>query len=315
MEILLHIGYLLLGIALLYWGGEFLVTGSSRIAESFGVRKIIIGLTLVAFGTSAPELVVSGLASLGGYGEMALGNIVGSNIANIGLVLGLTAMIVPLTIEPKVLRWEVPLMILASAVFFGMCQDGELDRVDGIILLVLFVMFIYTCMINAKETGGTVILRRLRPKQKLSLAGLSLLGLVMLGGGGKLLVDGGVFFAKSFGIPEFIIGLTMLAIGTSLPELVVSLIAAFRKSSDLSVGNVVGSNIFNIMLVLGVVAIIRPLPVGPEEQFFHLPVMLGFAFLTFPLMRRGLRLSRFDGTIIFSCFVLYYVLLFTVFKP
>ena len=258
------------GLALLFYGGNFLVTGSVRLAHTLKISPFIVGATVIAFGTSAPELAVAILAALDGTSELAMGNVIGSNIANIGLVLGLTALISAMSIAPDRLKRESPPLLLATLLILFIVWDLKINRFEGIFMVFLLGLYIWRSF-NHKEGFSE------EPEEESSLfAGkgpalqtlLIALGLVFLVGGAKLLVEGGVGIARSFGISEWFIGITIIAIGTSLPEIVSSLIAAKRGHGEMAIGNIFGSNIFNILMVLGLTATLHPLhiqePIQPD---------------------------------------------------
>lgn len=258
-----------LGFVLLIKGGETLVTGSSSVAKRFGISDLVVGLTVVAFGTSAPEFIVNVLASHSGNAEIAIGNVVGSNIANVLLILGLTAIFCPLPIRDRTLIAEIPFSLLAATLvgflananLFGSSTGLCLSRGDGGVLLFFFLLFMaYVFRISKEATGEgsgeeEIVVLSIRRSVILILVGIGALFL-----GGKWVVDGAVFIAKSFGLSESFVGLTIVAIGTSLPELVTSIIAARQCKTDIAVGNAIGSNIFNILWVLGASAVVNPLP-------------------------------------------------------
>lgn len=268
---------LVAGIALLVGSAEALVRGGSGLARDVGVSPLVVGLTVVAFGTSAPELAVNVGASLHGQGELSFGNIIGSNIANIGLVIGTFAMLRPIPVEGTIIRREVPMMVLASvaATVMGFSWGdgpGSFDRTEGVILLVLFAMFLYYTVADVFRQRGSdpfVVQThlaspdRLRGSLPLNIV-LTVGGLGGLVAGSELTVDSAVGLAGAFGVAESVIGLTLVALGTSLPELVTGVVAALRGQTDLAVGGVVGSNIFNLLFIMGVSATIDPVPVPPR---------------------------------------------------
>ncbi len=269
------IGQLALGLVLLVAGGRTLVSSASALALELGVSTLVIGLTVVAFGTSAPELAVSIAAALGGTGEMAFGNIVGSNLANIGLVVGVSAIVRSLSIQGIIITREIPMMILASLAVcvLGLDRVGSVgpeayDRADGLVLFLFFAVFLYYTIgdtLRQQETDPLIQQlegRRIRSFESIATAaGLIAVGLVGLVAGGRLTVNGAIGVAETLAIPQSIIAFTVIAVGTSLPELTTSILAAMRGDSDLAIGNVVGSNIFNLLFVLPATAVIRPVPV------------------------------------------------------
>ena len=313
---------LLIGLALLLGGGNFLVTGASALARNLGVSPLVIGLTVVAFGTSAPELSINLLGALQGSGGISFGNIIGSNIANIGLILGLTALIRPLTIESVIISREIPMMILVSAIalvagsdFFFRASPDVFDRSDGLVFLMLFGVFMYytigdvmkkrrdSLIEEAEEFAGGKGLKG----TALSL-GMFVGGLAGLLGGGKISVDAAVGIAEALDVPEVIIGLTVVAFGTSLPELVTSLVATFQGKTDIAVGNVVGSNIFNLLLVNGLCSSITPIAVPSNGGFFDLLMMILLALFLLPMsISDDKKIVRWEGAVLLVLYLGYNV--------
>ena len=310
---------ILIGLACLYAGGELLVRGSTSLAKNLGVSTLIIGLTVVAFGTSAPELAVNITAALRGQSGISFGNIVGSNIANLGLILGLAAFVRPLDILRSMAVRDIPLMLAATVAVVLLSirsllgGQGTLGRVDGVLLLAGFGVFLALTLRRAmSERRGSAVARRAsreasdREPSSMPLALLlTLLGLVGVLLGGRWTVVGATAIARSLGVGEEIIGLSIVAVGTSLPELAASLTAARRGQSDLAVGNVVGSNLFNLLLVLGPTALIRPLPVpiGGQRDLYAL---LFFSCLLLPMGLAGDRkINRVEGGLFLLCYCAY----------
>nr|WP_320048334.1 calcium/sodium antiporter [uncultured Desulfuromonas sp.] len=299
------------GLVLLYYGADFLVDGSSRLALSFGVRPLIIGMTIVSFATSMPEMMVSLLAVGQGSSDIAVGNIVGSNIANIGLILGASALLIPLTV-PKSLLWrELPMMIMATGILFVMCLDGSLGRVDGIILLVLLLFFILYCLRYARQAGAAVDAPQTLVAQEAGHRGRDLLyivgGIVGLGFGADWMVSAAVTMARAIGLSELFIGMTIVALGTSLPELAASLMSAAKGEMDISLGNVIGSNIFNILFVLGACPLFRPITVEPAILRLELPVVMLFSLALIPLCRHRYVLGRGKGILLLAAYLSFIV--------
>lgn len=303
---------LVAGIGILYFGADWLVRGAARLAASLGVRPIVVGLTVVSFGTSAPELVVCTMASWGGNGDLALGNALGSNLANIGLILGLTALIRPLDVAARVVWREVPLMLFVTALLYPLGWDHVLGRLDGVVLLMVltgYLLFVF----RSVEEEAPEILGEYEEFMKESVKGsrgvpLKEVGLIVSGSaalvvGGWAIVQGAVSVAGRLGIPQVIIGLTVVAIGTSLPELATSLVAALRDEADIAVGNVIGSNIFNIAGILGVASLVRPVVIDPGILSRELSSVLFISLLVFPLLRTGWRIRRWEGAILLVCYV------------
>ena len=306
-------------------GGDALVRGAAAIARNLGVPPVVVGLTVVAFGTSAPELVVAITSSASGAGGIAFGNVVGASVINIALILGLTAVIHPLAVTPTIVTRELPMLALAASAVIVLSMDQWLDtqpnrlaRGDGLMLCLLFGVFLYyTVMALARQKADNFV-REARdfgwiPRVR-SMAipvGLLLLGLVGLGLGGNLLVSSAVAIADRFGMSQALIGLTIVAIGTTLPELATSLLAARRGEADLAVGNIVGSNIFNTLLVLGVASSISPIEV-PARGLPSLGIGLGAGLLLLVLIHLGgLNLKRRDGFVLLALFAIYMITMVT----
>jgi cation:H+ antiporter len=271
---LLTIILLLAGFAILIKGADFLVNGSSSVAKKFNISNLAIGLTVVAFGTSTPELIVSILSAVEGKSDAAFGNIVGSNNFNLLFILGISGLIYPLVVQRNTIKYEVPISLLAALILYILVNDvivfgseeNILSRIDALIFLCVFIIFlyyIYRTMKNAPETDQGEI----KLYSTYVAVGLAILGMVMLIGGGKLVVDNALVIAQHYGLSEKFIGLTILAAGTSLPELATSAVAAYRKNTDIAIGNVIGSNIFNILLILGVTGLINPIPYNTAMNF------------------------------------------------
>ena len=301
----------LIGLILLYLGAEYLVKSSSLLAKSLGVRTVTIGLTIVAFGTSAPELFVSLVSALKKAESIALGNIIGSNIANIGLVLGLSAIIRPLKADLSILKKELPIMIFVSLVLYLMALDLKIVFLEGLILFSGIVLFTLYSIHNAKIGDKRVEIPDKKTKRLNNIV-LIILGLFMIILGANLLIKSAIFIAKEVGISEYVIGLTAVAIGTSLPEMAVSLVAAYKKEGDICIGNVVGSNIFNILLVLGVLSMITPLSISPAFLKVDFPIMLIFSFALIPLLRTGFVLSRVEGLVLLAFYISFILYIFCI---
>lgn len=302
-----------LGFVLLIKGADLLVDGASSIAHKLHISAIVIGLTIVAFGTSMPELIVNIFASISGNTDIAIGNILGSNIANILLILGASAIIYPLATQKNTVWKEIPLSLLAAILLGLMANDTMIDggtysgltRIDGLVLIAFFIIFLYYTFGIAKVSGEaseTDIKEFGYLKSTLYILG----GLVGLTVGGKWIVDGAVKIAEYFQISQSLIGLTIVAIGTSLPELATSTIAAYKKQTDIAIGNVVGSNIFNIFWILGVSALIRPLPFNPDANADILMTILASAIL-FGVLFIGKRhqVQRWQGALMIALYVGY----------
>ncbi len=294
-------------------GAEGMVRGSIKLAAYLGVPSLIVGLTVVAFGTSAPELVVSAIASARGHSEIALGNVIGSNIINIALVLGISALIAPIAVSTEVLRRDIPIVVGVTFAVVAMLMVGNsVSRVDGVILLAIFAGYmVFSYKLAMKEQQRATMApgwKRpvLRARHILFLVG----GIIVIAAGAEGMVEGAVGIAEAMGISKRVIGMTIVAFGTSIPELAASVVAAKKGESDLALGNVVGSNLYNMTLILGTAAMIAPLPVtldlmSPEIIFFVLTVLV-----LIPLVRVGWRLGRTDGIILLA---LYGVAIYFVF--
>ena len=288
-----------LGLAGLYIGAEWLIGGAVRIAASLGVSSFIVGLTLVSFGTSAPELLVSGIASYQGNGGLAIGNVLGSNVANIGLILGVAALIVIIRTHEDVIGRDMPIMIGFAALVPALGWSGDISRLEGGFLLGLFLVYTVFLARKARQGSGAItVAGEVEPEKSQSMArdaGIALVGLVVLAVGAQLLVTSAVSIATALRVPEVVIGLTLVALGTSLPELAASISAARRQEGDIVVGNIIGSNIFNVALILGVAAVIRPLPVSEQVLRVDAPIVIALSLLLFPIVYSGMKISRLEG--------------------
>jgi cation:H+ antiporter len=294
------------GLTALYFGAEWLVGGSSRLATVYGISPVVVGLTIVAFGTSAPELVVSGLASLRGNGDIAVGNVVGSNIANIALILGISALIRPIVVNRGLMVRDVPIMIGFAGLFLLMAAGGTVTRTEGGVLLGLFTAYMLyigwetrreatqAATLVEKERALLESLPGGRPRPGRDLV-LTLVGTAVLVGGAQLLVGSATSIARVFGVPEVIIGMTLVAFGTSVPELAASVVASIRGEAQIVIGNIVGSNIFNASLILGTSALVRPLPIDPSIMRLEAPLMLGLSMILLPFTFTNLCLNRLEG--------------------
>ncbi len=308
----LYILYCLVGFVLLYFGAEWLVKGSSSLARSLGVTPIVIGLTVVAFGTSAPELVVSLISSIKGKSMIAVGNVIGSNICNIALVLGLSALFQPIKSDPTVVRRDIPIMLGISLYLLILTYNSILGRIEGATLFIGIILYTFMNYALAKKetTGAAGIESELaeigfvesRPRQLL-LIGAGIAGVV---GGAQVVVNNAVIIMTILGVSEKFIGLTIVAFGTSLPELATSVVAAMRGEMDISIGNLVGSNVFNIMSVLGAASLVRPIPIpgGFIESGLWIDylVMMFTSFLPWLMMRKNFTVKRSDGVILLLCY-------------
>lgn len=306
--ILISLFLFVVGLIVLYFGGEGLVKGSSQLARALGINPILIGLTIVAFGTSAPELVVSILASLKGSNELIVGNIIGSNISNIGLILAISSLIYPISIKLSIIKIELPFMIMLSIVLLLLCQNSVLDRPEGLVLFMFLIsMVIYSCFDAFREPKEV-------KKEFDEFVGVDknyarnavyiIAGLVGLSIGAKLLVDSAISIAEGLGVSEAIIGITAVAIGTSLPELTTSVIAAMKKESGIIIGNIIGSNIFNIGIV-GIVSALHPISIDHNVVQFEFYVMILFSIILFPIMRTGFKITKTEGLVLLLMYFLF----------
>jgi len=302
------------GLSLLYFGAEGLVRGSAALALRLRISALVVGLTVVAFGTSAPELVVSLKAAIIRSGDIALGNVIGSNICNIGLILGLSAIIRPLHIQIQTIRVEVPILIGASLMLLIFLSNLRIGRLEGICLavgIVAFTMFnVWHARKSSEESKDNIVAEILpSPKGRAWKDVVFVLGgLGMLILGANLFVNGSVRAAERMGVGEAFIGLTLVALGTSLPELATSVVAAWKKQNDIAVGNVIGSNIFNILCILGFSSTVYPIQ-GIGIKPLDLYLMLGLTVLILPLMKSDFTLKRWEGGVLLAVYVCYIVLL------
>jgi cation:H+ antiporter len=308
----------LIGFVLLIWGAALLVDGAVSLAKRAGISNLIIGLTLVAFGTSAPELAASLNAALNGLGDIACGNIVGSNIANLGLVMGASAILMPIVIKRNTAIWEIPFVIVLSVIFWLMERDLTFSRFDGIILIILFLVFTVYCIIMAKEDTDVELdmieldgikIRSLSVSRSIFYVAA---GIVFLAGGSDFLVKGATGLAINFGVSEAVIAVSIVALGTSLPELITSVIAATKGEGDISIGNILGSNIFNFLIVGGITALVKPFSLSERIVTFDTPVMLFLTVLLFIIVATGRKVGRIEG-VIYLVFYLSYIVLVYVF--
>jgi cation:H+ antiporter len=321
---LISIAQLVGGFILLVWGADRLVAGASALARNLGVSPLIIGLTIIAFGTSAPELVVSGVAASRGNPGLAVGNAIGSNIANIGLVLGVTALVYPLRVESETLRREYPLLTLIMVGSFIMAADLLFSRTEGYLLLTGLVALVIWMIRYALRKGpddplAAEFAAEIPRNMATGKAVLWLLiGLVILPVSSKFLVDGAIYIARSLEVSEAVIGLTIMALGTSLPELAAALTSALRHEDDLAIGNVIGSNMFNILGVLGVAAVIHPVEVDLLMLKQDFPVMFLFTVLLF-FMAYGItgpgRISRKSAVLLLTLYLAYEALVWITATP
>jgi len=302
----------IIGLVALTFGAELLVRGASRLALTFGLSPLVVGLTIVAFGTSAPEIAVAIDAALGGQSDLTIGNVVGSNICNILLILGLGSLIGPLVVAGQVVRQEVPVMIAASALVVGLSFNGNISHLEGLLLFVLLIVYIVFLVRQSRRASrseqehyGEALPEATWDQHWAAQLGLVAIGLTLLVIGADWLVEAAVTFAHWLGVSDLVIGLTVVAVGTSLPEIATSVMAAWRGERDLAIGNAVGSNVFNLLGCLGLGAMMSPegLPVAAAALDFDLWVMLAVAVACLPIFLARRRIARWEGML----FLLYYV--------
>jgi cation:H+ antiporter len=303
---------LISGIVVLYFGAVWLVRGASRLASSLGVSPIVIGLTVVSLGTSAPELVVCLVAALQGNPGLAIGNVMGSNLANIGLILGLTSLVHPLEVKHRVVWREMPVMLLITFAIYPIAFDRVLSRMDGFMLLLVLLAYLVWVFRSGhpdeiKSSHGPRD-SMATSEEAASLLNLKDIGHVVLGSaflvlGGYCIVKGAVEVASALGISEVIIGLTVVAIGTSLPELATSLVAAMRQEVDIAVGNIIGSNIFNLTAIFGTTAIVRPIMIPETVLSRELAGVVLMSLLLLPILRNGWQIKRWEGALLLTAYI------------
>lgn len=315
-DLIVSFGLTLVGFIGLILGGELLVRAASALASVMRISPLVIGLTVVAFGTSAPELAVTVQSAWADAADLAVGNVVGSNIANVLLVLGLAALIAPLSVHSRVVRIDVPLVVLASAGLWLMSLDGRVGRFDGLLLCTLLAAYLVWSVRQGKQEAREVQAELAQlvplPADRGILGGVRhllvlLVGLILLTMGARLLVMGAVDIARVLGVGELVVGLTVVAIGTSLPEVVTSVLASLRGQRDIAVGNVIGSNLFNILAVLGIGSLVAPsgIPVPRAALAMDLPIMIATAVVCLPIFFTGMRIDRLEGAAFLGYFVAY----------
>lgn len=326
-EFFLNLLLFLAGFALLAGGAEFLVRGASRLAIRLNISTVVVGLTVVAFGTSLPELLVSLVANVrgGSTAELAIGNVIGSNVANMALILGVVSILSVISVERQLLRREYPLMLLASLALIWMAADGSVSRLEGVVLVLGLVGFTYYSYTSSRTLppdeqmeatqyvegvlDGKAALSMRALLRNLGLIGLGIVGLVI---GANWLVESAQFIARYFGISELVIGLSLVALGTSLPELATSVVAILRNEGDIAVGNLVGSNLFNILAIIGITSIVKPLPAPHHLLGVDFPVMILTALLPLLLvLPRPHEMTRWKGTLLIVIYAAYTFWLFS----
>lgn len=318
----LNILLLILSLVLLYFGADFLVKGSSSMAVRFGIPPLIVGLTIVSLGTSSPELLVSVKSALMGQPELAAGNVIGSNIFNIGAILGICAMIAPLTIKRSLIKQDIPFFLLAALAVSVLFYDGEINRWEALVFCAGAIVYTVLLIRNTRKTrqkqsdqaavaeadsDSEIVVTR---KWYVDLLFI-VIGLVLLVFGSNLLVDKATLIARFFNVSEAVIGLTIVAAGTGMPELATSVVATLKGNKDIAIGNVIGSNIYNIFLVLGITSIIKPIDTNGIDYIDTLTMLL-LSFLLVPLMKTGYVLKRWEGFLLFSIYIVYLLYLLKV---
>jgi cation:H+ antiporter len=308
---------LLAGFAALYFGADWMVRGAARLQGSLGLSPIVIGLTVVSLGTSAPELFVALLATIKGNADIAVGNVLGSNLANMGLILGATALVRPLLVVERIVKREIPIMVLLTVFLYPLVMDASVGRLDGFLLIGLLTGFLTYVFYRGRKAPVPLIseypqlareVKREGKRRLLADLGLLVAGTAGLVLGGRAIVESAIFLSDALGISELGIGLTVVAIGTSLPELATSVMAAVRKQTDIAVGNVIGSNIFNLAGVLGVTGIVKPVTVDPGVLWVELPAVLALSLLVFlvsftPRKEGGFCILRWEGALLLVTYV------------
>ena len=307
-DILLFLG----GIGVLYFGAGWLVRGSARLAASLGVSPIVVGLTVVSMGTSAPELMISVVASMTGSPDLAIGNVMGSNLANVGLVLGISAMLRPLHVSARVVTREVPVMILVTIVLLPVIWDEYVGRLEGVLLVAMLFAYLAYVLRTSKEedteslgkydesTRKTVGLSPRTIARDVVFVILGIVGLVL---GAFAIRESAIALAEAMGISELVIGVTLVSIGTSLPELATCAVAAWRQEADIAVGNILGSNVFNVSGVLGATALVAPLQISPDVVHFEFPAMMFITVLMVPIVRMRLVIRRREGAVLLGAYL------------
>ncbi|MBX2945488.1 MAG: calcium/sodium antiporter [Cyclobacteriaceae bacterium] len=318
---MMNLVLLLAGFVILIKGADFLVAGASSIAKKYGISNLAIGLTVVAFGTSMPELIVSLLAAINGQNDASFGNVIGSNNFNLLFILGLAGTIYPLVVQKSTVKFEIPISLLAAGVLFFLVNDeltrnetsNSLGRIDSVVLLLFFVAFMGYVYKTMKNSTGEDTETNAKTYGMLAATGMVILGLGMLIGGGKLVVDSAIDIAHYFGLSEKLVGLTILAAGTSLPELATSAVAAFKRNTDIAIGNVIGSNIFNVFFILGTTGLISPIPFNTALNF-DIYVLLGstIVLMIFMFTLNRSKLDRWEAVILLLAYITYTTYLISV---
>lgn len=319
---LINILLIVIGLSVLIAGGEFLVKGAIGIAAKARLSTLVIGMTVVSFGTSAPELLVSLKAAYMDAPEIAIGNVIGSNIANIALVLGITVLIFPMPVSRNTIKYDWPMMLISGLLFFVFALNLMIQRWEGVVLFLLLVAFLTFLITNSRKNNkkneeeieevvelSPTQLKADKKKFSLSILWVSI-GLVGLYFGAQWLIDGAKSLGEDMGLSKHVIGITVVAFGTSVPELVTSVVAAYRKQMDISVGNLIGSNIFNVLAVIGITAMVTPISVDEEVVFWDMLWMLGIFIALLPMILYKRKVGRISGAILLTSYVVYIYLLF-----
>ena len=319
MEILIDLLWLVAGLTALYFGAEWLVDGAAHIAVRFGISPLVVGLTVVAFGTSAPELFVSYQFNFAGLADMSVGNVVGSNICNIGLILGVSALFYGLGVKSELLKRDMPTLLISSAIFLAIVWDLRVERWEGAVLAAGVIGYTIYCIWMSKRVGDTSLIEEFEeefgeegPKKQpslLILVGKIIVGLVALYFGAEWLKKGGVNIAEAIGVPGAVISLTLIAFATSVPELATSIVAARKRQGDIIIGNVVGSCIFNLLCVIGFTALAKPMAIA-EIKPADLGVMLAFTIICYPMMWHRRSVNWMEGTVLLVGYAAYVAWLF-----
>jgi len=317
-ELLMPSLLLIIGLSLLVWGADKLVFGSAALARNYGISPLVIGMTILAMGSSAPEMMVSAAAALDGKTDTAVGNVIGSNIANIALILGITALIKPLAISSGIIRRELPLMLMVTLLSGGIMFNNYLGFYEGILLIVLFAAFIIAMLYISKseQKNGDILLDEQESEIPEGVANGKALfwvivGLILLPLGANMLIDNAVVIAKYFGMSDLVIGLTIIALGTSLPELAASVAGVLKGEDDMAAGNIIGSNVFNILAVMGIPALINPSAISPDLMNRDFYVMTGLSVLLLLMaLGKSRSINRIEGSILVTCFLAYQGYLF-----
>lgn len=300
--------FLLIGSCMLYYGAEWIVKGGSNIARKLNISSLVIGLTVVAFGTSLPELIVSIFSALEGSSAIAVGNVIGSNVANVGLVLGLSAFIFPISVEYDIIKRDLLIYLMSCAIFIFFAFDGRISQFEGMVFVISLFFYIYYCIkspiVDQNDTEEEV-------EDKMSKLIIYILaGIAFLSFGAEIFVDGAIYLARYFGLSEVVIGMSVVAFGTSLPELATSVMAAFHKESSISVGNIIGSNIFNILSVLGITSIIYPLDSPRSIMDKEVLFMLAYAFSMFIVAKLPQPINRYTSIALLVGYITFIYVLF-----